>query len=121
MSGEAITVEENNLAAIDYDKCTQCRLVLKNARQAPLHAGTAHCRGDETTVIELEPEKIWMKWEAIMQFDAGQERRICGGQQKKLKVLETKESVERNLKNSCLEEEQTENEKDESDLKLAAI
>lgn len=67
---EAITVE-NNLAAIDYDKCTQCQACFEKCPTGAITLEQRIVIGDETTVIELEPEKdLTEEMEAIMQVDA---------------------------------------------------
>lgn len=117
---EAITVE-NNLAAIDYDKCTQCQACFEKCPTGAITLEQRIVIGDETTVIELEPEKdLDEEMEAIMQVDAEPEEEFVEVSEE-IEVLETKESVEESEKTVDSGEEPTENEKDKVEFKISDL
>lgn len=117
---EAITVE-NNLAFINYDKCTQCQACFEKCPTGAITLEQRIVIGDETTVIELEPEKdLNEEMEAIMQVDAEPEEEFVEVSEE-IEVLETTESVEQSEKTADPAEEQTEDEKDKVEFKISDL
>ena len=117
---EAITVE-NNLASINYDKCTQCQACFEKCPTGAITLEQRIVIGDETTVIELEPEKdLNEEMEAIMQVDAEPEEEFVEVSEE-IEVLETTESVEQSEKTADPAEEQTEDEKDKVEFKISDL
>ncbi|SDO99541.1 electron transport complex, RnfABCDGE type, B subunit [Eubacterium maltosivorans] len=117
---EAITVE-NNLASIDYDKCTQCQACFEKCPTGAITLEQRIVIGDETTVIELEPEKdLDEEMEAIMQVDAEpvEEFVEVSGE---IEVLETRENMEEPEKTVDPAEEHPEDEKDKVEFKISDL
>lgn len=67
---DAIIVE-NNVASINYEKCTQCKACFEKCPTGAITLEERIVVNDETTVLELEPEKdLNEEMEAIIQVDA---------------------------------------------------
>lgn len=127
---EAIVVE-NNLASINYDKCTQCQACFEKCPTGAITLEQRIVIGDETTVIELEPEKdLNEEMEAIMRVDAEPEEAMEEPQEEivevsgEIEVLEAKDSAEEPEKAeepAENTEEQPENEEDKIEFKISDL